>query len=229
MPMKVSVIIPAAGQGRRMEAGVSKQFLLLGGEPILKRTLEVFLNEPSVSAVTLVVPEADVEAVSGEFGGGRGKLSEVVAGGKERQDSVHNGLKSLSADTDVVLVHDGVRPFVTPQMIRAAARAALDHGAAVAAIPVNDTLKRVDVRGVIEGGVSREGLWRMQTPQAFRYPLLLRAFDKARQDGFYGTDEVSLVERLGQEVFVVAGAESNIKITRPEDLALAEILLVARS
>jgi len=229
MPMKVSVIIPAAGQGRRMEAGVSKQFLLLGGEPILKRTLEVFLNEPSVSAVTLVVPEADVEAVSGEFGGGRGKLSEVVAGGKERQDSVHNGLKSLSADTDVVLVHDGVRPFVTPQMIRAAARAALDHGAAVAAIPVNDTLKRVDARGVIDGGVSREGLWRMQTPQAFRYPLLLRAFDKARQDGFYGTDEVSLVERLGQEVFVVAGAESNIKITRPEDLALAEILLVARS
>ncbi|UCD11177.1 MAG: 2-C-methyl-D-erythritol 4-phosphate cytidylyltransferase [Nitrospinaceae bacterium] len=227
--MKVSVIIPAAGQGRRMEAGVSKQFLLLGGEPILKRTLEVFLNEPSVSAVTLVVPEADVEAVSGEFGGGRGKLSEVVAGGKERQDSVHNGLKSLSADTDVVLVHDGVRPFVTPQMIRAAARAALDHGAAVAAIPVNDTLKRVDARGVIDGGVSREGLWRMQTPQAFRYPLLLRAFDKARQDGFYGTDEVSLVERLGQEVFVVAGAESNIKITRPEDLALAEILLVARS
>ena len=229
MPMKVSVIIPAAGQGRRMEAGVSKQFLLLGGEPILKRTLEVFLNEPSVSAVTLVVPEADVEAVSGEFGGGRGKLSGVVAGGKERQDSVHNGLKSLSADTDVVLVHDGVRPFVTPQMIRAAARAALDHGAAVAAIPVNDTLKRVDARGVIDGGVSREGLWRMQTPQAFRYPLLLRAFDKARQDGFYGTDEVSLVERLGQEVFVVAGAESNIKITRPEDLALAEILLVARS
>jgi 2-C-methyl-D-erythritol 4-phosphate cytidylyltransferase len=227
--MKVSVIIPAAGQGRRMEAGVSKQFLLLGGEPILKRTLEVFLNEPSVSAVTLVVPEADVEAVSGEFGGGRGKLSEVVVGGKERQDSVHNGLKSLSADTDVVLVHDGVRPFVTPQMIRAAARAALDHGAAVAAIPVNDTLKRVDARGVIDGGVSREGLWRMQTPQAFRYPLLLRAFDKARQDGFYGTDEVSLVERLGQEVFVVAGAESNIKITRPEDLALAEILLVARS
>ena len=228
MQMKVSVIIPAAGQGRRMAAGVSKQFMLLGGEPILKRTLDVFLEEPSVSSVTLVVPEADVGAVSEEFGGGRGKLQPVVAGGRERQDSVYNGLLSLSADTGVVLVHDGVRPFVTGEMIRESTQAAIAHGAAVVAIPVNDTLKRVSPGGIIEGGVDREGLWRMQTPQAFRYAILRRAFEKARADGFCGTDEVSLVERLGEKVAVVTGAESNIKITRPEDLALAEMLLAAR-
>jgi len=223
--MNIAVIIPAAGQGRRMDQKMSKQFMLLGGEPILKRTLDAFLGEPLVTSVTLVVPKADVEAVSSQYAAGSGKLRPVVAGGRERQDSVHNGLKSLSADTDVVLVHDGVRPFVTQAMIRNTAQAASEHGAAVAAIPVNDTLKRVGDGGFIEGGVSREGLWRMQTPQAFRYPLLVEAFEQAGRDGFYGTDEVSLVERLGVKVIVVEGAETNIKITRPEDLVLAEVLL----
>ena len=216
--MKVSAIIPAAGQGLRMGGDTPKQFLLLKGKPILHHTLAVF--ETCVDSVTLVVPEKELAASRKQWASGI--VQQVIAGGAERQDSVANGLRALDKDTDIVIVHDAVRPFVSPEIIKESIAAAREFGAAVAAIPMRDTVKKGTADGWVAGAVDRENLWRMQTPQAFQYDLLCEAFERATKNDYYGTDEGSLVENLGKPVKIIAGSEWNIKITCPDDLALGE-------
>ncbi|KMP12270.1 2-C-methyl-D-erythritol 4-phosphate cytidylyltransferase [Candidatus Nitromaritima sp. SCGC AAA799-C22] len=224
--MKVGAIIPAAGRGKRIGAAVPKQFLELKGKPLLHYTLKVFEACDVIDYVVLVMPQADVEASGDEWLNGYGIVRQVVGGGEQRQDSVCNGFKALEEGTDIVVVHDGARPFATPQMIADTVGSAGQYGAAITAVPVSDTIKKA-VDGFVERTVSRDGLWRVQTPQAFQYALLQRAFDKAATDSYYGTDEGALIEYLGERVKIVAGSELNIKITRKEDLTLGESLIEA--
>ena len=222
--MKVGAIIPAAGRGKRIGAPVPKQFLEIQGKPLLHHTLTVFASCKLIDYVVLVMPQADVDEMGEDWLNKYDIVREVVVGGEQRQDSVYNGFNSLEEGTDIVVVHDGVRPFTTPQMITATVEAAQQHGAAITAIPVSDTVKQA-ADGFVKQTVSRDGLWRVQTPQAFQYGLLQQAFKKAKKDSYYGTDEGSLIEYLGERVRIVPGSELNIKITRKEDLVLGESLL----
>ena len=222
--MKVGAIIPAAGRGKRIGASVPKQFLEIQGRPLLHHTLTVFASCKLIDYVVLVMPRADVDEMGEDWLNKYEIVREVVVGGEQRQDSVYNGFNSLEEGTDIVVVHDGVRPFTTPQMITATVEAAEQHGAAITAIPVSDTVKQA-ADGFVKQTVSRDGLWRVQTPQAFQCGLLQQAFKKAKKDSYYGTDEGSLVEYLGERVKIVPGSELNIKITRKEDLVLGESLL----
>ena len=225
--MKVGAIIPAAGRGKRIGASVPKQFLEIQGKPLLHHTLTVFASCKLIDYVVLVMPRADVDEMGEDWLNKYEIVREVVVGGEQRQSSVYNGFSSLEEGTDIVVVHDGVRPFTTPQMIIATVEAAQQHGAAITAIPVSDTVKQA-ADGFVKQTVSRDGLWRVQTPQAFQYGLLQQAFKKAKKDSYYGTDEGSLVEYLGERVKIVPGSELNIKITRKEDLVLGESLLSRR-
>jgi len=222
--MKVGAIIPAAGRGKRIGASVPKQFLEIQGKPLLHHTLTVFASCKLIDYVVLVMPQADVDEMGEDWLNKYDIVREVVVGGEQRQDSVYNGFNSLEEGTDIVVVHDGVRPFTTPQMITATVEAAQQHGAAITAIPVSDTVKQA-ADGFVKQTVSRDGLWRVQTPQAFQYGLLQQAFKKAKKDSYYGTDEGSLIDYLGERVRIVPGSELNIKITRKEDLVLGESLL----
>ena len=222
--MKVGAIIPAAGRGKRIGASVPKQFLEIQGKPLLHHTLTVFASCELIDYVVLVMPRTDVDETGDDWLNKYEIVREVVVGGEQRQDSVYNGFNSLEEETGIVVVHDGVRPFTTPQMITASVEAAQQHGAAITAIPVSDTVKQA-ADGFVKQTVSRDGLWRVQTPQAFQYGLLKQAFKKAKKDSYYGTDEGSLVEYLGERVKIVPGSELNIKITRKEDLILGESLL----
>ena len=222
--MKVGAIIPAAGRGKRIGASVPKQFLEIQGKPLLHHTLTVFASCKLIDYVVLVMPRADVDEMGEDWLNKYEIVRKVVVGGEQRQDSVYNGFSFLEEGTDIVVVHDGVRPFTTPQMIIATVEAAQQHGAAITAIPVSDTVKQA-ADGFVKQTVSRDGLWRVQTPQAFQRGLLQQAFKKAKKDSYYGTDEGSLVEYLGERVKIVPGSELNIKITRKEDLVLGESLL----
>jgi 2-C-methyl-D-erythritol 4-phosphate cytidylyltransferase len=226
--MKVSAIIPAAGQGTRMQAKVAKQYLLLNEKPVLDHTLQTFASCELIHSIILVVPASDVEGVRSQYLQAGGKVAQVIAGGDKRQDSVYNGFNALESDTEIVLVHDGVRPFVSHEIIANSITSAAKQGAVITAIPVSDTLKKVDSEYQVTRTVDREGLWCVQTPQAFQYNLLKQAFAKAYENSFYGTDEASMVEHMGGIVSVIPGSELNIKITRPEDLILAEGILSSR-
>ena len=221
--MKVSVIIPAAGQGTRMGSSTPKQYLLLNGQPILHHTLMAFETCGLVDSVTLVVPKNDLESAQKKWD--YKIVKHIVEGGKERQDSVYNGLKAIPADTDIVVVHDGVRPFVTPDMLQRSIEAAKEFGAVITAIPVSDTIKQADSENFVTRTVDRNGLWRVQTPQTFQYKVFDEAFQKAVNDSYYGTDEGSLVEHAGKKLKIIMGSELNIKITRQEDLILGEGIL----
>ena len=223
--MKVCAIIPAGGQGTRMGGTVPKQFQALRGKPILHYTLRTFQESGLIDSLILVVPEKELENTRTDWLERPPVVKQVVVGGEKRQDSVFNGYQALPTDTDIVLVHDGVRPFLSREMIQETIHTAEKFGAAITAIPVHDTLKQVDDSGLVQRTVKREALWRVQTPQAFRYDLLGEAFHKAQADSFYGTDEAALIEHLGQEVRVVDGSEWNLKITRPEDLVLGESIV----
>ncbi len=228
----VHALIPAAGLGVRLGEAVKKQFLPLCGLPIIVHTLSVFEGSYAVDDLICMAPQEDLPLFEQMvLTAGFTKIKRVVPGGKTRQDSVGMGVALLEKEgdlSDVVLVHDGVRPFVTPLLIEQVVRKAQESGAAVAAMPVTDSLNRVSGDNVILTGVLRDNLWAMQTPQAFRLEILVRAFQKAVSDRFLGTDEASLVERLGFPVHCVAGLAENIKITTPSDLKLAELILRER-
>lgn len=234
--MKVAVILPAAGLGTRMgkssaeKSGTSrKQFMLLDGSPILIHTVRKFAASDRVSEILVAVRPEDREWVesmlASEFAGGRVR---VVQGGNSRQESVENALAALEPDTDLVAVHDAVRPFIDLDTIHKVFDEAAATGAAIVAVPAIDTVKQV-VRGTehvrVRSTIPREKLVMAQTPQVFQYELLCRAFAAARADGFSGTDESSLVERLDVEVSVVPGSDRNIKITKPGDMELAHLFL----
>jgi len=224
--MIVTAIVPAAGEGSRFGRAVRKQFVALDGLPILSHTLRALAASKVLAAAIVVVPP-------GEESFGREALSlaridletEVIPGGRERQDSVYNGLLRASPDTDLVLIHDGVRPFVSPGVVLATVEAAKECGAAVAAVPVTDTIKRVDADGVVIETPAREQLWAAQTPQVFRYSLLMQAHQSVRKRGILATDDAALLEHLGVRVKVVRGSYENLKITSEDDLPLAGLIL----
>jgi 2-C-methyl-D-erythritol 4-phosphate cytidylyltransferase/2-C-methyl-D-erythritol 2,4-cyclodiphosphate synthase len=224
--MRVAAIIPAAGSGKRM--GRPKQWLPLAGRPLLSWTLAAFENCPAIDDIVLVVPEADIERARREVVEpfGLSKVRCVVAGGEERQDSVLNGFRALPGRPDLVMVHDGARPLVSREVLERAIEATASHGATLCAVPARDTLKRVDEGGVVLATVDRDAIWQAQTPQTFRYELLEAAFERALREGVRATDEAGLVERLGHPVRVVLGSRENFKVTAPEDIALAERILV---
>jgi 2-C-methyl-D-erythritol 4-phosphate cytidylyltransferase len=225
----IAAIVPAAGAGIRMEAALPKQFLALGDRPLLVHTLQGLSQSPLIDTVVLVVPADWVSKAKAELVEPHRltKVGAVVAGGARRQDSVAAGLEALPPEVNLVVVHDGVRPFVTAEMVAAVVEAAKDVGAAVTAVPVTDTVKKVD-GGVVVETLRRERLVSVQTPQAFSRSLLAEALGRAETDGVAGTDEAALVERLGHPVRVVSGSPYNLKITTPEDWALAEALLRAK-
>ena len=226
--MTVRTIIVAGGTGKRMGGRNAKQYLLLGGKSILMRTIERFASLPfSSQTIVLVVPPSDIDYVDGEIvcPAGLSRVVRIVPGGERRQDSVWNGLTMTSGDDDITMIHDGVRPFVTERIIMDTVEEAVRSGAAVAGIPVSDTVKRVSESGTVVSTVDRSGLWAAQTPQAFKTPLIMKAYEEGFRDGYMGTDDASLVERMGHAVTMVHGSRTNIKITTPEDLRFGEWLL----
>jgi 2-C-methyl-D-erythritol 4-phosphate cytidylyltransferase len=230
--MRVSVILPAAGLGTRMgrsspeKFGTSrKQFMLLEGSPILLHTIRRFVVSPSVTEIVVALRAEDSEWAAELLDQeGFAKPVRLVEGGDSRQQSVENALAAIAPDTDLVAVHDAVRPFIEIETIEKAIAEAAVNGAAIVGIVPVDTVKQVHLNKV-RATIPRERLMLAQTPQVFRYSLLRRAFDKAREDGFIGTDESSLVERLDVDVHVVSGSDRNIKITRPSDMELARLFL----
>lgn len=216
----VAVVVPAAGEGRRM-GGRRKQFRQLGGRPLLEQTLWLFERHPEVDHLYVAAPaEACDPLAHALHDSGIRKLASVVAGGATRQASVAAALQALPPSVGVVLVHDAVRPFVRPDEVTAVIRAVAENGAAALAIPVTDTLRR-GVGALLGETVPRDGLYRMQTPQGFRRDRLLAAHERARADGYLATDDVDLVQRLGDPVSLVQGGSHNVKITTAEDWAWA--------
>ncbi|SFM33276.1 2-C-methyl-D-erythritol 4-phosphate cytidylyltransferase [Paenibacillus sp. 1_12] len=223
---QLAVVVVAAGKGSRMRTEESKQYLILKEKPILVHTLSLFQQMEQVDSIVLVTGMDDVERCKGYIEQyGLSKVHSVVAGGQERQDSVYKGLQTLGSETEWVLVHDGVRPFTAKEHIIACWHKAMETGAAVLAVPVKDTIKVVDTTGKIQSTPDRRSLWAIQTPQAFRFSLLLKAYEQAQQAGFIGTDDAMLVEQLGISVQVVEADYYNIKITTPEDLPWANWII----
>ncbi|HEV2803194.1 MAG TPA: 2-C-methyl-D-erythritol 4-phosphate cytidylyltransferase [Pyrinomonadaceae bacterium] len=225
--MNVAIIV-AAGRGVRAGGEVPKQFRMVGGAPLLLHTLRRFEACAAVDEIVLVAPVEETNALLRSAGSELKKVARVVEGGATRTESVWRGLESLDASAvELVAVHDGVRPFVTPEEIERTMRAAADAGAAVLCAPVVDTIK-VCEEGRVARTLAREKLRRALTPQCFRYELLRRAYERAHAEGLEATDCSALVELLGARdvlVAIVEGDARNIKITRPEDFALAELLL----
>lgn len=222
-------IIVAAGKGVRMNRPTPKQYLDLEGVPLLSRTLQAFDRCASVGKIILVVPAGDIGFCMEKIINPSGIRKKVtpVAGGPERQDSVYNGLLAVEEKKSTVVIHDGVRPFVSPSVIEECIREAVLHGACILGLPASDTLKLADGSGYIEKTLARDYVWLAQTPQAFDFSLIKKAHETARREGFKGTDDALLVERLGEKVKIIKGSINNIKITTPEDLALARAMLQA--
>jgi 2-C-methyl-D-erythritol 4-phosphate cytidylyltransferase len=240
--MKTVAIIPAAGLGTRMVSSpaakvkkpiASKQFVELGGAPVLVHTLRKFAANPEIAEIFVALRKSEIEPFRARL---QRELPEIfkkntvlIEGGENRQRSVANALRAVSASgEDVVLVHDAVRPFVTDEIIHDVITAVAKYGAAIAGVPAIDTVKQVERTSegaIVKATIPRERIVMAQTPQGFHYAVLKNAFDEADADGFIGTDEASLVERSGHQVAVVMGAARNMKITTPADLDLAEFFL----
>ncbi|WP_345244142.1 bifunctional 2-C-methyl-D-erythritol 4-phosphate cytidylyltransferase/2-C-methyl-D-erythritol 2,4-cyclodiphosphate synthase [Pontibacillus salipaludis] len=222
------VIILAAGQGKRMQTGQNKQFLSINGKPLLIHTIEAFTQDDLSCEQRIVVinpnERTQIESLLERFG----YLSQItlIDGGEERQDSVYAGLQAINGDS-IVLIHDGARPFVKRESIRELVKEAGEHGAALLAVPVTDTIKQYQAGSLKT--LKRDELYAAQTPQAFRYELILSAHEQAKEEHYLGTDDASLVERLGQNVEVVQGSYDNIKLTTPEDIEKAETIINNRS
>jgi 2-C-methyl-D-erythritol 4-phosphate cytidylyltransferase len=228
---RVAAIIPAAGAGRRMGGTVPKQFLQIGGREIVARTLAVFEACVAIDDVWVVVAAEQCTTCQNTIVERYGfrKIRGVIAGGTTRQESVWRGLQQVTDAFALVVVHDGVRPFVTELLLQQTLDYAKRYGAAIAAVPLKDTLKRVSTAGTVEATVPRERLWRIQTPQAFQHALLRRAFQHAWRQGLQATDEAGLIEALGYPVQIVPSYEHNIKITTPDDLVFCEAFLRERA
>lgn len=229
--MKATVLIPAAGMGRRMGTSVNKQYLDLAGKPILAHTLARFDAHPQIEHIYLMLPADEIDYCRQQIIAQHGftKVRRLVAGGAERQDSVRNGLLALAEDglaqpERIVLVHDGARPLFNVQLLPQLLDRIAQQGACIIAVPVKDTIKQVD-GGLISSTPERKRLWQAQTPQGFRYQLLADAFRQADAEQFLGTDDASLLERYGVPVAVLPGDYRNIKVTTPEDLPVAAAFL----
>ena len=229
--MNTDAVIVSAGKGHRFMEGPKKKFYFLGGKPILAHTLDKFETCPLIRSILLVVGQEDMDYCLKEviekykFK----KVSQIVPGGKRRQESVKNGMDALPKDEDIVVIHDGVRPFVTKTMIEDSIHSAVRYGAVILAMPVKDTIKMSNPDGTVLETLDRESLWQIQTPQTFQAKVIKEAYHRATEDGFVGTDDASLVERLGVKVHILPGSYANIKITTQEDLLLANLFLKMKS
>lgn len=225
--MEWGAVVVAAGRGTRMGAADNKPYLKLAGRAVLAHTLEAFERSDSVKSIVLVVSSGEQKKAAEIIGNeGFGKVKLIIPGGAERQDSVYAGLTAL--DTEGVLVHDAARPLITSAQIEACCRAAEEHGSSAIAVPVKDTIKISDGNGFIVATPERRTLWSVQTPQAFLRLELMQAHRQAQEEGATATDDAMLLERLGRKVAIVEGDYANLKITTPEDLPIAELLLVRR-
>ena len=225
-----AAVIVAAGSGTRMQTRLRKQYLPLAGIPILARTLGVFDSCRRIDQIWLVIPKEDFEFCRRNILEPAKFTTKInlVGGGESRQDSVYNGLQKVDRRSGIVAIHDGVRPLLRDDQLVACIEGAAQTGACILAVPVFDTLKQVDASGrIIINTLEREKIWLAQTPQAFDLGLIRKAHDDARRTGYAGTDDASLVERLGTAVTIVTGSRSNIKITSNEDLQIAQCLLRA--
>lgn len=223
----VTAIVVAAGKGKRMGKGFNKQYIQLQGKPIVAHTLEVFEKSQYIDDIILVVGQEEIDFAQEEIIKKHDlrKVSKVIGGGKERQDSVYEGLLAAKDECEIVLIHDGARPFVQEYMIGKTIDTAKKMGAAIVAVPVKDTIKRVNTQLEVVDTPNRKELWGIQTPQTFQYSLLKRAYDAAREEKVIVTDDSMMVERLGHPVKIVEGSYENIKITTPEDIIIAEEIL----
>ncbi len=224
---KVTAIITAAGKGTRMNSSVNKQYLKIADIPVLARTISAFESCSVVDNIILVVNEDDINfckhEIVEEFN--FKKVISLVSGGAERQNSVYKGLCSIRDDKGIVLIHDGARPFVTNKNIVDCIEAAREFGACGIGVRSKDTIKISDENGYVQSTPDRNNLWSIQTPQGFMYDIIKDAHDKAVQNGYVGTDDMVLVEKLGIPVKIVEGSYQNIKITTPEDLIMGESML----
>ena len=220
------VVIVAAGTGSRMNMGINKQFIKLEGKEIIAYTIEKFYNNSNIEDIVVVVKEDESEFFKKEILDKYNfKNVKIAYGGKERQDSVYNGLKLLDEKCDVVLIHDGARPFVSDKIIDKSIEEAKEHKAIVVGVPVKDTIKVIDNDNNIVDTPNRSVLWAVQTPQTFDYNILIDAYKDAFKNKFYGTDDAMLVERIGYKVKMLEGSYNNIKITTQEDLNVGSQIL----
>lgn len=226
---RASAVIVAAGTGSRMKSNINKQYLMLSDKPVLAHTIDVFEKSEFISEIVVVIHEDDMELFENRIMKpfGYSKIKAAVKGGYDRQASVYNGLREVGAGTGIVAIHDGARPLVTSDIINESIISASQTGAACVGVPVKDTIKKADSNHIVEKTMDRTLLWSIQTPQTFKKDILLRAHERAILEGFRGTDDSVLAERLGIPVKMVMGSYSNIKITTREDLILAEAFLSA--
>ena len=218
----ISAIIVAGGRGERLGTDIPKQFIELEAKPILLWAVDRIWSCPKISELIVVVPEDHLERAQQILAN---RELKIVKGGRERQDSVFAGLKELSAKANLVLIHDGVRPFPSRALIERVIEGAEKFGSAIPGIPLKDTVKEIDKKtGQVMGTVDRNRLYAIQTPQVFAREIILRAHERAQSLGFYATDDSTLVEWIGEQVIMVEGEETNIKITTPLDLKLAQII-----
>jgi 2-C-methyl-D-erythritol 4-phosphate cytidylyltransferase len=223
---KLSVIIPAAGSGERMGSDIPKPFLKVGNRTILEHTISRFLEIPELIEIIIATSKdhiSDIHSIFERISGG--VILKVVEGGSKRQFSIYNALKEISDEATLVGVHDAVRPFIRPKLIIECCNIAEEHGGAVLGVPAKDTIKQVNDKNVIKATPDRSFLWQAQTPQVFQKKLLKKAYESALKSDFIGTDDASLVERIGGEVQMVEGDRENLKITYPVDLKIAELIL----
>jgi len=224
--MSVTVLIPAAGLGRRMGGSVNKQYLSLNGRPILTHTIALFDTHPRIDNIYIIAPANQIKLCREQcitpFG--FSKIRAIISGGQERQDSVYNGIMACGCQAnDTLMIHDGVRPLLPTQQIDAIVDEVSRSGACIVGVPVKDTIKQVE-ENVIQCTPQRTKLWAAQTPQAFRYELIASAYHKAAQCNYCATDDASLLEWQGIKVTMLEGSYRNIKITTPEDLLIAQAL-----
>jgi len=241
MHFTVTAIVPAAGLGRRFGTGTNKPFHLLGSKPLVVWSLETLQSVEEIEEIIPVLREADREKAAEVFGQHNlSKVKKIASGGKERQDSVYNGLNLIEDRDGIILIHDGARPFIEKDLIEKAIKELLIPPAlplakggkgglkgfdgVVLGVPVKDTIKEVK-RNIVKKTLRRDSLWAIQTPQVFPYSSLATAFEKAIREGFYSTDDAALIEHYGGKIKVIMGSYRNIKITTPEDLVTAEFLL----
>ena len=223
-----SVIIVAAGSGKRMQRNINKQFIKLNEKEIIAHTIDAFYKNENINEIIVCIKKEEEEFFKKEIIQKNDfKNIKIAYGGKERQDSIYNGLKSVNKKCKIVLIHDGARPFVDNRIIEESISVAKEKKAVVVGVPVKDTIKIV-VDGNITDTPNRDNLWSAQTPQTFDYELITKAYDEAYKENYYGTDDSMLVENIGQEVTMIMGSYENIKITSPEDLNIGEQILSLR-
>lgn len=221
-----SVVIVSAGKGSRMKADINKQFLKIGDKEVIAHTIDKFYNNKNIGEIIIVVREDEKEFFQENIINKYGyKNIKIAFGGKERQDSVYNGLKEADEKCEIVLIHDGARPFVTNEIIDKSIEGAKEYKSTIVGVPVKDTIKIVDENKDVCDTPNRSRLWAIQTPQVFDYSLIVKAHEKAKNNKYYGTDDSMLMEYLGYDVKVIEGSYDNIKITTPEDLKIAEEIL----